>query len=195
VAFLRASAAAFDAGFEAEAKRLAVVLRVLLHDTKTSASLLGQLGYKARLRFTDTAARLNPANLVSSSGLTYMKMEAGVGATWSAPLDDLSPAHEHPASPFGPWWTTPVLKDQFGEMWSRSDMVLALSNQDGGAHVDPALDERYHRLARENSMGWTNVTPVGEQPMNHSPVLTSVRQIAHEVIRTLEQAISGVADG
>jgi hypothetical protein len=52
--FLQVSAAAFDAGFEGEAKRLAVVLRILLHDTKSSKSLLGQLGRKGG-PFFDTA--------------------------------------------------------------------------------------------------------------------------------------------
>jgi hypothetical protein len=66
-------------------------------------------------------------------------------------------------------------------------MVLVLANQDGGAHVDPALDHRYVRLAHENTMGWIEVTPDGEQPMRHSPVLASVRQIAHEITRTIEK--------
>ncbi len=44
VAFLRHSAALFDAGADAEAKRIAVVIRVLVHDTPRSHSLLAQLG-------------------------------------------------------------------------------------------------------------------------------------------------------
>jgi hypothetical protein len=41
--FLNLSASSFDNGYEAEAKRLAVTLRVLLHDTAQSHSLLGLL--------------------------------------------------------------------------------------------------------------------------------------------------------
>lgn len=51
--FLKASADAFDKGFEGESKRLAVALRVLLHDTPKSKSLLGQLELKDHL-FYDT---------------------------------------------------------------------------------------------------------------------------------------------
>jgi hypothetical protein len=57
--FIEASADAFDKGFEGEAKRLAVTLRVLLHDTKSSRSLLGQLGRK-NIDFLDTAIPFNP---------------------------------------------------------------------------------------------------------------------------------------
>ena len=54
VAFLRESAASYDKGFEAEGQRLAVALRVLLHDTARSVSLLSQLGLRDRLMFADT---------------------------------------------------------------------------------------------------------------------------------------------
>jgi hypothetical protein len=51
--FLDASALSYDAGFEGEAKRLAVVIRVLLHDTAKSRSLLQSLGIKHTLRYND----------------------------------------------------------------------------------------------------------------------------------------------
>src|SRR5689334_20759377 len=53
VQFLSASAEAFDRGLEGEAKRLAVALRILLHDTRNQRSLLGQLSVKDALRFDD----------------------------------------------------------------------------------------------------------------------------------------------
>jgi hypothetical protein len=52
--FLERSAAAFDQGYEDEAKRLAVTLRVLLHETTQSHSLLVQLG-RRHGAFLDTA--------------------------------------------------------------------------------------------------------------------------------------------
>jgi hypothetical protein len=55
--FLRTSADAFDRGVLSEYKRIALVLRVLLHDTSQSRSLLEQLGVKAGLRFLDTRNR------------------------------------------------------------------------------------------------------------------------------------------
>jgi hypothetical protein len=40
VEFLAASSAAYDAGAEGEAKRIATTIRVLVHDTNSSKSLL-----------------------------------------------------------------------------------------------------------------------------------------------------------
>jgi hypothetical protein len=66
--FLEASCNSFDAGFEGEAKRLAVTIRVLVHDTQQSKSLLGQLDLKGE--FFDSAAPFNSHNFATFSGLT-----------------------------------------------------------------------------------------------------------------------------
>lgn len=44
--FLQASSSSYDRGFMSEAKRLAVVIRVLVHDTPKSQSLLSQMDKK-----------------------------------------------------------------------------------------------------------------------------------------------------
>ena len=51
VSFLRRSVNAFDEGYNDEALRLAVTLRVLFHDTKQSVSLLRYLKKKGSLNF------------------------------------------------------------------------------------------------------------------------------------------------
>jgi hypothetical protein len=52
--FLQRSADLFDSGVTEEALRLAVTLRVLLHDTSASLSLLTQLDVKQDLDFVTT---------------------------------------------------------------------------------------------------------------------------------------------
>ena len=47
IGFLERSCAAFEAGYTEEALRIAVTLRVLFHDTKSSTSLLTHLGLKS----------------------------------------------------------------------------------------------------------------------------------------------------
>ena len=54
IEFLKRSTKSYDEGFESEGKRIAVVLRVLLHDTNQSLSLLNQLRFK-NILFHDTA--------------------------------------------------------------------------------------------------------------------------------------------
>lgn len=51
IGFLKTSSHLYDLGFENEAKRLAVTLRVLLSDTKNSTSLLTALDLKNKLFF------------------------------------------------------------------------------------------------------------------------------------------------
>ena len=84
VDFLKASAGAFDSGFEAEAKRLAVSLRVLLHDTSGSRALLGQLDVKNKLRFTETSEPMNPYSLGPTPGLvlSVYRSVSRVGRMW-----------------------------------------------------------------------------------------------------------------
>ena len=72
--FLASSSRAFDQGDLAEAKRIALVIRVLVHDTAMSHSLLAQLGIKDSLAWADSAPVIdNDPNIVARSpGLTSM---------------------------------------------------------------------------------------------------------------------------
>ena len=189
VQFLQASATSYDAGFDAEAKRLAVVLRVLLHDTNSSKSVLGQLGVKDKLRFEDTAEHINPKNLiVSAPGLVIMKFDPQRGGQYVPPLDEKLPGHIHPPVPFKPWWNLEILRDQESAAWSRRSLVLTLANKEGGAHVDPSLTPAYDSLARMNGLDYHSGNDDALIPFAGSVIAASVRQIAHEVIRTLEKA-------
>ena len=58
--FLRNSAASYDGGYPEEALRIGVVIRVLLHDTKYSTSLLKQLGQKEWRIQVRGATKMNP---------------------------------------------------------------------------------------------------------------------------------------
>ncbi len=178
--FLKDSGNAFDSGREGEAKRLAVTLRVLLHDTEKSHSVLGLLGRKGGL-FWDSAGPDNPRNLLSFGGLVGMRLGPSDGR-YVALLDDV------PLSrfiPFDEWWNATVFRDQARTtILSRRDLVLTAANQDGGAHVDPALDERYARFAQDNAFGWAYSDGQTTVPMEGA-VRVAIRQIAHEVLRSL----------
>ena len=190
--FLESSAASFDGGFEGEAKRLAVTLRVLLHDTKQSHSLLGQLARRSE-HFFDTALEFNPADLASHGGLVFVAV--GPPRTRYVAMLDEVPASR--LSPFDQWWAAPVFVDQARRILTRKDLVLTAANQDGGAHIDPGLDETYDKLSRENALGWVAVENGVARPMD-GPERAAIRQIAHEVLKTLKpgytKAPSHVAD-
>jgi hypothetical protein len=67
---------------------------------------------------------------------------------------------------------------------SRRELILHVAETDGGAHVDPALDEAYMDLSRNNSLGWMLREGDVVRPFP-PPVLPCIRQIAHEVLITL----------
>jgi len=186
IAFTKQSASSYDNGFEDEAKRLAVVIRVLVHDTSNSTSLLTLLN-KKRIKFYDSALPYDPKNLLPYNGLTMMRLSTQEGASYVAPLDGGPPVRSRVRKiTFNTWWKdTFVIKDKYGNTFTRKDLILNASNTDGGAHVDPELDVAYANLSRFNSLGWKVFRNDIEDDFRNSPVLPSVRQIAHEVLKTL----------
>jgi len=183
--FLETSAAAFDSGFEGEAKRLAVTLRVLFHDTKNSHSLLGLLGRKA-IECWSLAFPPTPGSLIPHGSLVAGVFGPQNKPRYVAPLDDVP---EKDQIPLDKWWTTSVFLHPDGGLLSRRDLVLAAANQDGGAHVDPALDETYARFSRDNALGWTYPDQGGQTPLSGA-TQAAIRQIAHEVLKTLKPGYS-----
>lgn len=137
----------YDDGLEAAANLLAVTIRTLVYDKPGSPSVNGQLGLATTLRFKDTAAPINPRNLLDTPGLVMMTTTFGVGGRYTAPLDLLSPSRVRPDKPLDPWWTEPVSKIR-SATYSRSAYVLTTANKEGGAHVDPKVDELWNDLAR-----------------------------------------------
>ena len=186
--FLKASAASFDSGSLGEAKRLAVSIRVLLHDTKQSKSLFRLLKLKEGFNFLDTAHDYNPANLMSHHGLVGLRV-ISEGSSYIAFLGDGPNTESFKNLPFSQWWDKIVISDSKKNQFTRSELILALANKDGGAHVDPNLDESYMHLTRYNSVGWISSSNGKETPM-HNVELFSVRQIAYELIYSLEQYIN-----
>ena len=179
--FLQASANAYDGGFAGEAKRLAVSIRVLVHDTNISKSLLGQLGQKSA-NFVDTAFPVEAGNLSSHTGLVMVSASPSGGARYMAFLDD-APHGQIRTVDFDSWWNTTVFIDARKNALSRKDLVLAVTNQDGGAHVDPALNQTYADLSRNNSLGWIFSDGKTTQPLE-KPECAAIRQIAHELLKS-----------
>ncbi len=176
------SAHAFDGGFDGEAKRLAAAIRVLVHDTGSSNSLLGQLGQKT-IQFYETSIPRDPRTIMTYSGLTAMEL-IPQEAKYVAVLDELPPDCPPRWVSFDEWWNRVIFVDQNGSETSRKDLILAVANKDGGAHVDPVLNEKYANLSRRNSLAWRFSSPRGDIPLE-GPEKAAVRQIAHEVLKSL----------
>jgi hypothetical protein len=191
ITFMQQSASSYDNGFEDEAKRLAVVIRVLVHDTSQSTSIRTLLNRK-NIEFYNSALPFHPRNIAPYNGLTMIKMSSAKGASYEAPLDGGPPVRSRTDKlAFNLWWKGMfVIKDQNGDTFTRKELVINTANMDGGAHVDPHLDRAYANLSRFNSLGWKFFRNNIEDNFKNSPVSASVRQIAHEVIKTLRDGIS-----
>lgn len=188
--YLGSSAHLYDAGRKHEAKRLAVTLRLLLHDTSMSQSLLGQLDLKLRLLYLDTAGPVNRKNLLPLTPFLHFRLtmaEGGVAvpsyepAFYEGPCPDLGLR----ALPFNSWWTMMVLRDSTMKEYSRRDLVLFLANKVGGAHVDPKVQTELDALARSETVGFSVSDSQGERRMEEDPILPCVRQIAFELLEVL----------
>ncbi len=112
--FLKLSCASFDNGFEGEIKRLAVSVRVLVHDTNSSTSLL-TLANRKSIDFADTADPCDDENVLSHSFLVQIHMTSQ-GAKPKAHLDD---ALQPRSIPFDAWWNGIVLVDSKKNEFSR----------------------------------------------------------------------------
>lgn len=170
----------FDAGDDRRAaKQIALYLRILLHDHRQSKALIRTVGRRPT-NFFSTAMPLNDANVMTHGGLIVIE-HGSWGARYAAALDDFIFSQW---MPFDRWWTEIVFKDDRSDMLSRRQLVLTVADQDGGAHVDTALDPVYARLSRGNSLGWRRYVN-GQDEALENPTPGALRQVAHEVLRTV----------
>jgi hypothetical protein len=185
---LRIACQHFDSGVEPAGKHIALSLRVLLHEHGSSKALMEQLGMRG-CWFFDSAGALNPRNLLTEHPFLAMQMKTEQDGHFEAryiPVLDDSP-HPNRRLRFVEWWNQAVIKDQLGHRFSRRELILNVADTDGGAHVDPELDAAYMELSRKNSLGWTLSS--GE-PLKGRPELACVRQIAHELLKSISRGAS-----
>lgn len=188
IGFLQQSADAYDKGFKGEAKRIATTIRVLLHDTRQSTSLLTSLG-KKDIKFYSTASSIDNGTAMSTHrlvGLNRPVNRSKSKGTYYAPLDDRPPYIDvNKKIVFRQWWNEIVIIDTMRNEFSRKDLVFSMSNNRGGAHIDPGLNDAYVALARYDSLGWTACGPKRIDRGLSGAELAGIRQICHEVLKSL----------
>ena len=182
IKFLQRSSIAYDEGHLEEALRMAVSLRVLFHDTKSSTSLLSHLGAKATTRLKSTfvsqkSMETDFPGIQWHTVLPVMLTSAGVKPptdTWevrSALLAD-------------DWWNEDVWLEDAVAL-SRRDIVLSSANQEGGAHVDENPNAKTRMVKAGPRVTVTvNGKPLESGMVNHHYPL--IRQMAFEVTTSPE---------
>ncbi len=185
----------FDDGQEIIGKHIAVTLRLLLHDTKNSKSLLGQLDL-LKQAFYDTAGPINTRNLMFMCGLVthaITRQDGQINAMYTSAAQDGEYTKAPQKIPFESWWEDPVLLEQArGEKterstFSRKRLILEIADTDGGAHVDPSLFEDYVSLAKRDRSEFIFDIENPDKPIENQLELVCMRQIGEEVLLTLDE--------
>lgn len=177
--YLRRSCELYDAGHLDEAVRLAVVIRVLVHDTKNSKSLLRQMRVKEQVKLVTSfgLSEKLPGNFqpVSILPLFVSSTEGGTAAPFPIPIPPILMAVNE-------WWEEVVWMQK--STLTRQKIILGTANKEGGAHVQAAAPEIIQELREGLSQVRSlkiNGVEVGT-PENYHLIL--IRQFAHELLNS-----------
>ncbi|WP_137750196.1 hypothetical protein [Microbacterium sp. SGAir0570] len=200
IEFIEASAEQFDSGRLHFAKMVAVNVRNLVHQTRTSHAMLIQAGVLTEIRWFSGAYNAEEENRrleeigsqIRRGEVAYSQSLVGTVIRAEGP-----PTHQslflNPGdwstrwTHFESWWTELVLVFD-SEQWSRKMITLTLANKSGGAHLDPVVPDDVARIETEG-LGWIYQDETGaEQPMLESPLPWAVRTVADELLITLDGA-------
>jgi hypothetical protein len=179
--FLESSCEAYDKGQISEAKRIAVVLRTLFHNTDgKTRSLFKLLGKNEKILSTCSKRLQNKGFRSSHSGLIQIGLGVGNSQKFLVSLDS---AQSKKYLKFNKWWEEVVIEDIEENKFSRESLVKKVANKDGGAHADKNIPQKYAELTRNNSLGVKTMINGKWEDVN-SPELATLRQIGHEVLKT-----------
>jgi len=189
--FLRRSCDSYDDGYTDEAIRIATTIRVLIHDTKSSTSLLKHLG-ALNIKLSSTVMGNHLPNAVMLMGMGRLRIVGGGSTTWEAAT---APDAIKTQLTVSDWWNQIVYilgKNQA----SRKTLILAAANKDGGAHVDATLTTEYESLMNTGQRGFFHYSPTNETH-NFQPVMDAhlvyLRQMGFEILSSPE--LSGLVRG
>jgi hypothetical protein len=189
LAFLERSSDAYDRGLQDEAIRIAVTIRVLVHRTPRSTSLLNHLG-ATNIHLLSTCRDIRP--MLDGSDPFYagtrMRLFNGMALMGGGYGPKLGGGSTQQPLVVDQWWGQIVYVLEHDTRLSRKDIVLAAANKDGGAHVDANLTPEYERLITPGSLGTLVIEKSGgteEHPITEGHFL-ALRQMAYELLNSPE---------
>jgi hypothetical protein len=180
----------YDRGNDIVALSIATAIRVLVHDTSNSISLLTHLSIKnaqyLSTNFRDPTQKVH-LGLVRQINVGVNDGSGGEAKYW--PLCDEryfpSPKQHFSLLPFDEWWGERIFENARSSL-TRRELVLAMSNKDGGAHFDTEVDERYDDFRKSLSGGSSLVgrRSGALRGYDNIPIHPAVRQIAFELVHS-----------
>jgi hypothetical protein len=189
LSFLESSCELYDKGKVEEAVRIAVVLRVIFHDTAKSVSLLRHLNAKSVFLLTTAVSFADENSEIPS--LYLIELVANVDpATFrcdGVPL--LAKNYGSKLVDFNNWWEKEVVIDLKGSggTFNRRGLVLEAANTDGGAHVGTKLDSKYEKAMNGGGISLAITFKDGrgiQERLFQNVHYASLRQVAYEVLNS-----------
>ncbi len=197
---LKTHCKSYDSGKTSIYKDIAVKLRLLLRETKNQKSLLKQLNIDD-FPFINSGIPYDPDNLLPTSALLLTCFDEN---GWSyKPCYDRQITKES----FDYWWSKQIiLTDINNDKFTREEIVLNIADTFGGAHVDPQIKVPFYNITINNSIGINlqglsaEFSMIGDTISSdfdaiNTPIPPSLRQIAEELIRTIESTIKIIKEG
>ena len=180
VSFISSSCERYDLGFVEEALRIAVSLRVIFHDTFQSKSILTHLNIKNNLSIL-SSIKNKEENTVDGHSPALM---VPFFLTPDGITPQLNVSRKKESISAEEWWNE-IIFLQNGE-FSRKNVVLSASNQDGGAHVD-ANPNRKTKILKEGIGTFANVKDGVENKIEFVDYhFQLIRQFGFEVLNSPE---------
>ena len=206
--FLNTYCRQYDAGNTEFVYPMSVALRVLLKDTRTCHSILGQMGLKDTMQFIDSAHHckegiccwemgndIHDASIIEGSvyaGLVSKSMQK-VGYIYLMTLNPLfhySNAPKPRMKSFVDWYNDEVLDDGIQKM-TRKNVIENIAEKEGGCHLDTNSTPEQKIFQKPESL---KTSLKGHQiEFTPAPVYVSLRQIAWEVLESLKKPLEEIS--
>lgn len=191
IQMLQLSCDNYDAGKKFVSIDIATRLRVMLHNTKHSTSLLSHLGFKD-IKFLNTAYPIDPQNLMPDYCLVSVSYSTSENEFIFLPFLNNSEVKDW--IEFNKWWTQPIYRNASSTI-TRKQLVMQIANKGGGAHSDVTLSETFYNFSK-NTDGWRSVVYGTDEEGNEITSdgefmgnlhYGSLRQIAYEFLESISK--------
>jgi hypothetical protein len=171
---------------------LSTAVRVFVHDTNQSKSLLKLVGEKGIDYFSsnsDVGAYPVHLGLVRRINVGVADGVGGEAKYWAHCDERYFPdKSEYKKTNFMEWWEEEIIMASDHNTLSRKELVLSMANKDGGAHFDRNVASKYDAFRKSWSGGSSLVgTSSGiRRGYDNIPTRSSIRQIAHELFLSIK---------
>jgi hypothetical protein len=178
-------------GEEILALPISTSIRVLVHDTSCSTSLLKHLNRKC-IKFLSTNSKSENSKihlgLVRRINVGVKNGAGGEAKYWPLCNETYFPMPEYRTLiEFNTWWSEEKIFVSSESSLTRKDLILAVANKDGGAHFDTNIQKKYDDFRHSWSGGSTlvGISSGKKRGYDNIPTYPAIRQIGYELLATL----------